>query len=185
MMLKPLTKDPRSFGLVLVVAVQALCTLFFLSDVVADGVSPDPGERDADFWLELAASVGLLLGVVFGAREARRALSRARKAEAALSAASGAFMAFVESRFSAWALTQAERDVALFTLKGFDVAEIAGFRGAAASTVRAQLAKIYAKAGVSGRGQLVSLFIDDLLSAPQGATVLTGQSDDGITERSR
>lgn len=168
MSLKSLVEDPKVAALVAIVAAQALCALFFVGDVVADGLSPNPAERDADFWMELAVSAGLSAGVVFGALHARRALSRARAAEAALSAASGAFMSFVDNRFADWALTPAERDVALFTLKGFEVSEIAGFRGAAASTVRAQLAKIYAKAGVSGRGQLVSLFIDDLLVAPVG-----------------
>jgi DNA-binding NarL/FixJ family response regulator len=51
----------------------------------------------------------------------------------------------------------------LFTLKGLDIADIATARGSAQGTVRAQLAKVYAKAGVSNRGQLISTFIEDLL----------------------
>jgi DNA-binding CsgD family transcriptional regulator len=48
-------------------------------------------------------------------------------------------------------------------LKGLDVAEIAEMRGAAAGTVRAQLTRIYAKAGVSGRAQFAAWFVEDLL----------------------
>ena len=43
------------------------------------------------------------------------------------------------------------------------MAEIAGLRGAQAGTVRVQLAKVYAKAGVTSRTQLLSVFIEDLM----------------------
>jgi DNA-binding CsgD family transcriptional regulator len=69
----------------------------------------------------------------------------------------------IDRQFTAWALTPAERDVAFLALKGLDVAEIAGLRGAAQGTVRAQLTKIYAKAGVSGRAQFAAYFVEDLL----------------------
>ena len=51
----------------------------------------------------------------------------------------------------------------MLALKGFDVAEIAAIRNAASGTVRAQLTRVYAKAEVSSRAQLLSLFIEDLL----------------------
>lgn len=54
--------------------------------------------------------------------------------------------------------------MALFALKGFDVAEIAELRGSAAGTVRARLTRVYAKAGVSNRTQLLAVFTDDLLA---------------------
>lgn len=60
-------------------------------------------------------------------------------------------------------LTPAERDVALFALKGFSLAEIAAFRATSEGTVKAQTNAIYRKAGVSGRTQLLSLFVDDLI----------------------
>ena len=77
--------------------------------------------------------------------------------------ASGALADLIEDRFDRWMLTAAEADVALFTLKGFGVAEIAELRNSAAGTVRAQLTRVYAKAGVDSRGALVSLFFDELL----------------------
>ena len=46
-----------------------------------------------------------------------------------------------------------------------------GMRGAAPSTVRAQLSRIYAKAGVSGQSMLIGLVVDELLDlAPQLST---------------
>ena len=69
----------------------------------------------------------------------------------------------IETQFDDWRLTPAERDVGMLALKGLDVAEIASLRSAAQGTVRAQLTRIYAKAGVSGRAQFASWFVEDLL----------------------
>jgi DNA-binding CsgD family transcriptional regulator len=60
-------------------------------------------------------------------------------------------------------LTAAEADVALFAIKGCDAAEIAHLRGAALGTVRAQLTRVYAKAGVNSQSALVALFLDELI----------------------
>jgi DNA-binding NarL/FixJ family response regulator len=69
-------------------------------------------------------------------------------------------------RFQEWGLTPGEGDVALFALKGCDVAQIAELREVATGTVRSQLSQIYSKAGVTSQAMLVSLFIEDLLDAP-------------------
>ena len=144
-------------------AVQVLCAVFFVADVVDDfrmgGITPHT-------LFEGAVAAALFVGVVLGGREMRRTLERNRQAEDAATAASGAFAQLIERRFADWSLTGAEAEVALLALKGFDVAEISGIRGTAEGTVRAQLARIYAKAGVASRSQFVCLFIDDLLAAP-------------------
>ena len=67
-------------------------------------------------------------------------------------------------RYSEWGLTGAEADDAMLALKGFNTEEIARLRNAAAGTVRAQLARIYAKAEVRSRAGLIGLFIEDLMS---------------------
>jgi DNA-binding CsgD family transcriptional regulator len=72
-------------------------------------------------------------------------------------------MDLLEERFGEWALTPPERDVALFAIKGMSTAEIAMLRMTSEGTVKAQTNAIYRKAGVSGRPQLLSLFIDDLM----------------------
>ena len=117
---------------------------------------------------EAAVSVALALGVIFGGLEMRRTLEQTRRAEAALSVASGAFAELVAAYFERWSLTPAESEVALLAIKGFDTGEIAEIRGAAGGTVRAQLARVYAKADVANRTQLLSVFIEDLLSGPVG-----------------
>ena len=100
-----------------------------------------------------------------GGLAVRQARARTAKAEAALRAASGAFMEVLEERFDDWNLTPAERDVALFAIKGMSTQEIAALRETSEGTVKAQTNAIYRKAGVSGRPQLLSLFIDDLMNA--------------------
>jgi DNA-binding CsgD family transcriptional regulator len=72
-------------------------------------------------------------------------------------------MELLADRFADWGLTPAERDVALFAIKGMSTAEIAALRNTSEGTVKAQTNAIYRKAGVTGRPQLLSLFIEDLM----------------------
>ncbi len=150
-------------GLAIVLIVQVFCAVFFVADVAVDfhlvGL-------DLHHAFEAVVAIALIAGVVFGGLEMRRTLERMRRAEAALSMASGEFGQMIDAYFEGWGLTPAERAVALLALKGFEVSEIAGLRGAAGGTVRAQLARVYAKAGVANRTQLVCLFIEDLLDRP-------------------
>ncbi|WP_416897316.1 MAG: helix-turn-helix transcriptional regulator [Minwuia sp.] len=152
--------DRRAALLAGLLTVQALCAVFFVGDVIGDFGS---GEIDLHTAFEGLVALMLVIGVVLGGLEMRRTLERNQRAEAALSVASGAFAELIESYFEKWTLTPAEADVAMLALKGFDVAEIAEFRGAAQGTVRAQLTRVYAKAGVSNRTQLVGLFVEELM----------------------
>ena len=102
-------------------------------------------------------------------------MSRAQSAESALKLASSAFMEVVNTRFDEWDLTPAERDVALFALKGFNLAEIAAFRETSEGTIKAQTGSVYRKAGVTGRPQLLSLFVDDLITMPESDRNLSDQ----------
>lgn len=153
----------RVTALAAIIVLQALCAVFFVADVVGDVHRTG---LQAHTVFEAAVSFALAVGVVFGGLEMRRTLDNARRAETALSAASGAFAELMAASFEHWKLTPAEADVALLAVKGCDIAEIARLRGAAPGTVRAQLARIYAKAGVSNRSQLVSVFVEDLLDGP-------------------
>lgn len=155
----------RCYAVAAAVAVQSLAVLFFLGDAVADWRAGDAGRH---MLIETLFALALLAGVVFGARELRRLIMLARHREAAVAVAAGAFYDLVRLRFRQWRLTPAEADVALFALKGLEPAEIAEVRGVATGTVRAQLATIYAKAGVGNRAALLALFVDDLLAGPPG-----------------
>ncbi len=156
---------PGTLALVLVVGIQGVCTLFFVTDIVAGiiGVHRQPMSWETHELIEIGASVGLILGVVLGAVLLARTLLRNRTIEGRLRQVSGAFGELLEERFVHWGLTRSERDVAWFTIKGLSIAEIARLRGTSEGTVKAHSNAIYRKAGVSGRTQLLSLFIEDLM----------------------
>lgn len=150
---------------------QAVCALLFVSDILLSvvGIYPVPLAWSTREMMEVGALVGLILGLVFGALVVWRAFGDLRRAEARLERASGAFIDLLNARFAEWGLTAAERDVALFAIKGLTVTEIARLRETSEGTVKAQTAAIYRKADVSGRPQLLSLFIEDLMGAERGA----------------
>lgn len=149
---------------------QAFCALLFGSDILLSiiGFYPVPLAWNLRELLEVGALVGLFLGLIFGALLTGRAFRDLRRAEARLERASGAFIDLLNTRFDEWGLTAAERDVALFAIKGLTVPEIARLRETSEGTVKAQTAAIYRKADVSGRPQLLSLFIEDLMGAERG-----------------
>ena len=70
----------------------------------------------------------------------------------------------IDRQFMTWNLTEAERDVGLFILKGLSLKEIAAMRVTSERTIRAQARSIYAKAGLSGRAALSAFFLEDLLA---------------------
>lgn len=75
----------------------------------------------------------------------------------------GELSALIHQQFSAWQLSDAEKEVALLLLKGLSLEEIAAVRGRAEKTVRQQASSIYNKAGLGGRHALSAYFFEDLL----------------------
>ncbi|APX13667.1 helix-turn-helix transcriptional regulator [Tateyamaria omphalii] len=152
----------------IVLLVQALCAVFFVSEILVTllGLPIAPISWQVHELIEIAAALGLIIGVGVGAYMLRAAVRRSEHVESQLRAASGAFMELLEDKFTLWGLTPAERDVALFSIKGFSTQDIAALRETSEGTVKAQTNAIYRKAGVSGRPQLLSLFIDDLMEGP-------------------
>lgn len=152
--------DRHALAVAAIVVFQAFGAVFFVADAVGDIQSGGWGTHVA---IETLVSFALLAGIGFGMIQVRRLLAEARQRDEALAIASGALADLVRARFEGWTLTPGEADVALFALKGCSVAQIAEMRGTAEGTVRAQLAKVYAKAGTSSQSGLVSLFFEDLL----------------------
>lgn len=151
-----------------VLALQVFCAFFFISDIAISvlGLRTRPIAWQTRELLEIGAAIGLLLGIVLGALALIQANRNRHRAEEQLRIAQGAFMELLEERFDDWGLTPAERDVALFAIKGMTTQEIAALRETSEGTVKAQTNAIYRKAGVSGRPQLLSQFIDDLIAEP-------------------
>ena len=159
------------FVVVTIFVVQLFCAVFFVSDIVMTilGIRASPIAWHLRELLEIGASIGLILGVVLGAVALHRALKRSNESEERLRLLSSAFMDVVDEKFAEWCLTAAEKDVALFLLKGMSTQEISELRQTSEGTVKAQTNAIYRKAEVTGRPQFLSLFIDDLMEPAAAA----------------
>lgn len=157
--------DPRVTVPLTIVALQSVAAIYFVADGV-DEMMAEAGKGLSYFVaMECVVALALLGGIALGCRQLVLTARELGRKEQALAAAQGVFAQHIALRFGEWRLTPGEGEVALFALKGYDVAEIARLRGAATGTVRSQLSQIYAKANVTSQAMLVSLFIEDLLGA--------------------
>lgn len=148
---------------VAVTLLQAVAAVFFVADSLVDARTPPARLPSALSWMEVGIALALLAGITLGALLTRRQFLEAGERERVIAVARGAVAEVIADRFAEWALTAAERDVALFALKGFTIAEISRLRGSAEGTVRAQLSQVYAKAGVSSQALLMASFFEELL----------------------
>lgn len=71
--------------------------------------------------------------------------------------------AALDRQFERWALSPAEKEVALLLLKGLSHKEIAEVRSITEATARQQARAVYKKASLSGRNELAAFFLEDLL----------------------
>ena len=158
-------------AIIALIAVQVICTAFFLWDVVNDIRNAPPGSLFRSYLsIELLAALSLIFAVLFEIRYLRVLLHQKAHLEKQVSIAAGAFHDVMQAQFDDWNLTPAERDVVGFVIKGMSIVEIADLRGSAEGTIKSQLNAIYRKAGVPGRGALQGTLLDDLLSAPHQAS---------------
>ena len=117
--------------------------------------------------LHLGSEIAIMALLVLGfavARSAMRALNRQRDLlDRKLRALRGDFDRILSDRFDLWGLTPAQRDVALLTLRGLRLSEIAQHRGSAEGTIKAHLSAVFRAADVRTRAELVGLFMEDFL----------------------
>jgi len=163
-MLTRLTHSARRPGLrrslfLAAAGMQVGCGMVFVTDVIIEW-------KNLTFHgvVEAVAVVGLAVGATLTLREYRNVVRRNTKVERELNVASGGFQEEVERHFDGWGLTVAERDVALLSIKGVPMADIASIRSTREGTIKAQSAAIYRKAGVSGRAELISVVVEELIS---------------------
>jgi DNA-binding NarL/FixJ family response regulator len=70
----------------------------------------------------------------------------------------------IDVQLEKWKLSAAEKEIAIFLLKGLSHADIAAIRKTSERTVRQQSLRIYSKAGLKGRTDLAAFFLEDILS---------------------
>ncbi|WP_260025200.1 helix-turn-helix transcriptional regulator [Ruegeria conchae] len=106
---------------------------------------------------------GFVIGGVLIWQSHKLFLRRHQEIKHNLQMAQGEFFRMLELQFDRWNLSAAERDVALLTVKGLSVAEIAKLRETSEGTIKSQNNSIYRKANVKSRTQLLCVLIDELL----------------------
>jgi len=157
--------DRRPAALWALFTLQALCAAFFVWDVIVEllGLDNERSLTESDRF-EYLIVTALVFSLAFTGRHLHTLMTRQKRMENQLKVAAGAFAELLEDHFDAWALTPSERDVALLAIKGLSIADMARLRETKEGTVKAQCNAIYRKAGVSGRPQLLSLFIEELMA---------------------
>lgn len=164
--------DPRSrWWLGGAAALFALIAALIVVDLVADyreGSDRAHIAVEASAALLALAGLGLVTAHLLRTRDdARRALVTSR-AEAerwkceAREVLDG-LGAAIDRQFSAWDLSEAEREVGLLLLKGLSHKEIAQARSVSERTARNQARAVYRKADLHGRAELSAFFLEDLL----------------------
>jgi len=156
-------------------AMQLGCATFFAGDVIYDlfelaSRKTIPGLVDSLHLGAESLAVGLLVASLRTGAEYERALrSLGEDKDQTLAALRASFDDLVRARFDQWALSQAERDVALLAFRGLRISEIAALRGTREGTVKAQMSSVLQKAGVKTRAEFLALFMDEFIDLGVGS----------------
>jgi len=160
---------------------RVILTLLFAGIAIGGGVDlwmdwpSSPGAFHVGF--EVAVLVLSLGGVAFlwvGWMRTRRSLTRTREVSTRLTAERDVWRVRAEkllrglgeeidAQLRSWNLTAAEREVALFLLKGYEHKEIATLLERSDRTIRQHAVSVYRKSDLSGRAELAAFFLEDLL----------------------
>lgn len=163
------TSPPRARPFALIAAIQFLCASFFAADIGFelhnDLVNDRPLGRVALVHLvaESLATLLLVVGYVLSHRQFLHLQRIERQSSQTLRSLRGQFDDILTERFLAWGLSRAESDIALLSLRGLKIAEIAELRHTREGTIKSQLSAIFRKAGVSTRAELLAFFMDEFL----------------------
>ena len=143
--------------------------LFFVFDIVSD-LYERLIARNAPSFLDLvhltfevASAAALILAIRVLVRQLRLMQEQNIAQTESLRLLRGEMDHFVRNKFTHWGLSPAERDIAMYMLKGLSISEIATARATAEGTIKAQSSSIFRKTGVNSRTELMSLFMDEFL----------------------
>ena len=143
--------------------------LFFVFDIVSD-LYERLIARNAPSFLDLvhltfevASASALTLAIRVLLRQVRLMQERNIAQTESLRLPRGEMDHFVRNKFTHWGLSPAERDIAMYMLKGLSISEIATARATAEGTIKAQSSSIFRKTGVNSCTELMSLFMDEFL----------------------
>ena len=162
---------------------------------IADLATDSPGVwRGSHAFVELAfillaAAAAILL--LRGWRDTERSLASVRATLATRQAERDRWQALAQNalrglgeamdrQFDEWSLTPAEKETAMFLLKGYSHKETASLTNRSERTVRQHAVSVYRKSGLAGRAELAAFFFEDML-LPSGAGAGTDQGSPPLT----
>lgn len=161
--------SPEARGLIplyAAVSLQFLGALVFVGQLWSEilGLRSTPIPWIWQEYIELLASIGLVIGVLVSGLFLHRSLRAMRSMRRQIDVASGNFEAHLMTSFKEWSLSPSEQQVAIYAMKGFSNAEVAELRGTTPATVKSQLNAIYRKSGFANRQQLISFLVEELMA---------------------
>lgn len=147
------------------VALYAASALAFLSELIGEisGYYLFSASWFVHEVIALATFFGFVVGGFLIWRSYQFSQKNHQDIERLLRSAQGEFFEMLNLQFDGWQLSEAEKDVALLTVKGMTVSEIAELRNTSPGTIKSQNNSIYRKADVKSRTQLLGKLIDRLL----------------------
>ncbi len=159
----------RSFALQFLLGLLVLQTIsafFFLGELWTEvlGLRTTPIPYEYQEIIQILASFALVAGVITTFAFIRRTQRDMNRMQRQIDVASGNYASQLQTLFEEWGLSNSERDVTTYVMKGFSNAEVAELRGTTAATVKSQLNSIYRKSGCANRQQLISFLVEDMLS---------------------
>jgi DNA-binding CsgD family transcriptional regulator len=153
--------------LTVILPLMYLCGLVFAIDVIGETAALVSGPRDLLLGFHVVsegvATVLLAVASYLVFCEMGRLEHRADDEHRKLLQLRGEFDDLLRNKFTSWRLTKSETDVALLTVRGMNICDIALSRKRSEGTIKSQLSTIFHKAGVASRTELLSLVIDELL----------------------
>jgi DNA-binding CsgD family transcriptional regulator len=165
--------EPRSGRFdekLVIVVLQMICSVILVFDVggeihaaMLDDQPTKPGTL-FHLWIEVFATFLMGFAFTLSYRQLRNHRLALARAKGQIEAVRGDFTELVDKRFREWGLSPAEFEIALLTVKGLRIAEIARLRDCRESTVKSHLSAIFRKAEVTSRTELLARFVDDFLT---------------------
>lgn len=147
--------------------IQVICVLMFLLDLLYELHLSDASSARVFSPIHLisegAGLVLLLAGMVLSHILLRHTQAGMEDKMRQLGSLRGQFDTIIMERFHSWELSAAESDIALLSLRGLKICEIARMRHTAEGTIKAQLSAVHRKSGISSRTELLALFMDEFL----------------------
>ncbi len=164
-MLKIATQPKSAFLPILSLLTIAVSEALLLADVLSEMYYFDFSFLGIDHTtIEMVAVISLAVALLVVGKNVFDVFRQNRRYLTVARVASGDLVKVINTNFDAWGLTDAESEVAMLLIKGFSVQEISDIRDTRPGTVKSQSNAIYRKAGLNGRNDLASFFIEDLLS---------------------